>query len=122
MKSSSARGHAGEDAVALDVGPEAAEAGAHRLAGVGVDADLARQRQQPHRVGEVEVRGVGAAAEADALGLVLGVVVAELQVGSEGAGARVDVLAGLGVTTDRLLGPLPLGHEVERLLRASARR
>src|SRR5262245_29240976 len=71
----------------LHVGAEAADAGQDRLAVVGMLADLARQREQAERAGEIDVVGRQPLGQAGALGLLALDRLAELQIGAEAARA-----------------------------------
>src|SRR5262249_44719234 len=64
----------------LHVGTEAADAGQDRLAVVGMLADLARQREEAERAGEIDVVGRHALGQAGALGLLALDRLAELQI------------------------------------------
>src|SRR5438874_3126459 len=48
----------GEDGTMLQIRAEAADPGGDRLAGFGMAADLARQRQQPKRGFEIDILGL----------------------------------------------------------------
>ena len=79
----------------LDVGSETADAGADRLAVLGVAADFARQRQERERALEIDLVGrrcLSAGRRASASRRL--VSLAELQIGAEAAAAHRDVEAG----------------------------
>ena len=96
------RRQVGVGAVVQDERPVAAEARRDRLAGLGMHADLARQRQQLQRVLQVDAVGVDALGDRGALGLLLLGAFAELHVGPEAAGAQRDGEAGLGIVAEQL--------------------
>src|SRR5690606_24723263 len=84
-----------------DEGPVAAEAGGDRLAGLGVQADLARQGEEGERPVEVEARRVPAAWQTGALRLVAFLDrLAELHIGAEAAAAQRHVETGLRVLAE----------------------
>src|SRR5262245_6245086 len=83
-----ARGEIRVDLAVLDIGPEPAHAGDDRLAVVGMLADLARQREKPERVCEIEVIGRETLRQAGALGLLALDRFAELQIWAEAARAQ----------------------------------
>src|SRR5215510_2578502 len=71
----------------LDIGAIAADAGDDRLAGLGMTADFARQRQQLQGKVEIDRRWLGALGQGGALGLFAVVALAELHIGAEAASA-----------------------------------
>ena len=96
------RAEVGVGAVVQDERSVAAEAGGDRLAGLGMQADLARQRQQLQRMLQIERGGVDALGDRGALGLLLALGLAQLHVGTEAAGAQRHGQAGLGIVAQQL--------------------
>src|SRR5262249_35241516 len=83
-----AGGEVGVGLAMLHIGTEAADAGQDRLAVVGMLADLAREREQAERAGEVHIVGRSPFRQARTLGLLAVDRFAELQVGPEAARAQ----------------------------------
>src|SRR5262249_15383713 len=86
----------------LHVGTEAADAGQDRLAVVGMLADLARQREEAERAGEIDVVGRHALGQAGAVGLLALDRLAELQIRPEAAGAQRHLETGRRILAELL--------------------
>ena len=91
-------------AFVLQIGAVAAEARADRLAALGVNADLARQRQKLERVFEVTDASSTPARERGALGLVAVIAFAKLDIGTEAPVLEVDGQARFGVVAEHRVG------------------
>src|SRR6185312_14763278 len=81
----------------LDVGPVAAEARHDRFARFRVQAHLARQREKRESLAKFEALRVGAFGDRSAFGLLLAILLAELNIRTEAAGAEAHVEPGLGI-------------------------
>src|SRR5215472_15363290 len=106
--------HIGVGLVVQHIGAETADAGDDRFPILRMLADLARQRQQLQREREIDRGGLGALGQAGALGLLAVLRLAELDIGSEAAGAERDLETGLGVVAEllrRLHGAFARGGE-----------
>ena len=88
-------------AVMQHEGSEAAEIRHDRLAGFGMDADFARQRQKLQRLFERDVLGLLALGDRGTLWLLAFDRLAKLQIGAKAANTARDLLARLGINTQQ---------------------
>src|SRR6187200_2394111 len=92
----------GEGALMLDERPVAAKPGQDRLTGLGMTADLARQRQQLERELEIDIVGLHALGQGGAGRLLAVLALSELDIGAEAAVLQGHRQAGLGIIAEKL--------------------
>src|SRR5690606_29987032 len=85
----------------LELGAVTADAGADRLPGVGMGADLARQRQPAERPLQSDLGRIVDPLQRYPLGLRIALGLAELDIVAEGALAHADRQPGLRVVTEQ---------------------
>src|SRR5690606_11849092 len=90
----------GIGAVVQEEWPVAADAGGDHLAGLGMRADVARQRQERKGALVVDIFGRPALGQAGTLGVL---ALAALHIGAEAAGAQRDLLARIGIRAENLV-------------------
>src|SRR5262245_34301233 len=89
-------------AVVLDIGSKAAEARRDRLARFRVQPDLAGEREERERAGEIDTLRIVALRDRGAFRLFGAILLAELNVRSEPSGAERDVEPGLRIGAEHL--------------------